>query len=154
MIEMSPAEALFVAWALLFQVILIIHFALRRWRFGVEMRYGPLVYALGIPAAALSLFLLAAGEPWYRWIGGFLYLAWGTFGYYVEYVREVQWRSPIRWEVFDPYICLFLASVMFYWWPLALISRPLWYVGAVLSAVSTALNATSHKRPERPGQTA
>jgi hypothetical protein len=46
---------LFVIWAFQFRVILIIHFALRKWRFEIAMRYDPFVYALGIPAAGLSI---------------------------------------------------------------------------------------------------
>jgi hypothetical protein len=37
---------------------------------------------------------------------------------------------------------------MFYWWPLALISRPLWYIYAVLFIVSTVLNVSSHQAPQ------
>lgn len=55
----------------------------------------------------------------------------------------------IRWPIFGPYVLLYLASVMFYWWPLALVSRPLWYVGAATFLVSTSLNVTSHKRANR-----
>jgi hypothetical protein len=139
-------ETLFVISAFLFQVILIIHFALRKWRFALAMRYGWIVYLLGLPAAALSLFILLAGKSWYLWLSGFIYLVWAIYGYSVEYVRGIQWRSPINWSVLGPYIILYLATVMFYWWPLALIYKPLWYIYAVLFLTSTILNVTSHQR--------
>ena len=139
-------ETLFVISAFLFQVILIIHFALRKWRFALAMRYGWIVYLLGFPAAALSLFILLAGKSWYLWLSGFIYLVWAIFGYSVEYVRGIQWRSPINWSVLGPYLILYLATVMFYWWPLALIYKPLWYIYAVLFVTSTILNVTSHQR--------
>jgi hypothetical protein len=41
---------------------------------------------------------------------------------------------------------LYLASVLLYWFPLALVSKPLWYGYAVLFVASTILNVTSHKR--------
>jgi len=138
-------EVLFIIWAFLFQVVLIIHFALRKWRFDLAMRYGPIVYALGIPAAAASIILLLGSLSWSFWLGGFIYLVWGIYGYTVEYVMRVQWRNPVRWPYFGPYVFLYLATVMFYWWPLALISRPLWVVYAVLYVISTVLNVTSHK---------
>jgi hypothetical protein len=138
-------ETLFVATAILFQVVLVVHFALRRWRFALAMRYGPIVYALSVPAAAVSVVLLLGGASWSLWLGGFLYLAWAAFGYAVEYVKGIEWREPILWRVFGPYISLYLATVMFYWWPLALVSRPLWYVGAALFVVSTVLNLASHR---------
>jgi hypothetical protein len=70
----------------------------------------------------------------------------------VEYLLHIEWRSPIRWPIFIPYLTLYLASIMFYWWPLATISRPLWYVYAVLFVVSTVLNAASHKGQPRTGK--
>jgi hypothetical protein len=142
-------EVLFVVWAFLFQIILIIHFALRKWRFQIAMRYGPLVYALGIPAALISILLLLGGKEWYLWIGGFLYLTWGIFGYWIEYVSKIEWRNPPRWGVFIPYICLYLGTVMFYWWPLAQLSKTLWAVYTVLFVIGTILNATSHQPKEQ-----
>jgi hypothetical protein len=43
-----------------------------------------------------------------------------------------------------PYVFLYLATVMFYWWPLGLLSRPLWIIYAVLFVIATILNITSH----------
>lgn len=142
-------ERFYVIWALLFQIVLILHFALRRWRFDTAMRYGRMVYALSIPAAVLSIFMVLGGKTWSLWIGGFIYLVWGVYGFWVEYVKKIQWRSPPRWQVFIPYILLYLTTVMFYWWPLALIDRSLWVGYSVLFIASTALNATSHKRGQR-----
>ena len=51
MLGLENLEIVFVVTAFLFQFILILHFALRKWRFNIAMRYGPIVYALGIPAA-------------------------------------------------------------------------------------------------------
>jgi hypothetical protein len=146
--SMDNLEILYIIWAFLLQVILIIHFALRKWRFSTAMRYGPIVYGLGIPAAAISILFLISGKTWSLWIGGLIYLVWGIYGYSVEYVQNIQWRNPVRWVIFGPYICLYLATIMFYWWPLALFSRPLWYVYTVLFVIATILNATSHKGPE------
>jgi hypothetical protein len=139
-------ECLFVLSAFLFQLVLIIHFALRRWRFELAIRYGPFVYALSIPAAILSIVLLTGGRNWVFWLGGFLYLAWAVFGFTVEYILKIEWRAPIRWPVFIPYICLYLATAMFYWWPLLLVYKPLWYAYAGLYVISTVLNLKSHKK--------
>ena len=149
MFILGTPETLFVVTAFLFQVILIIHFALRKWQFNLAMRYGMIVYALSIPAAALSLIILLGGKSWSFWLGGFIYLIWAVYGYTIEYVRGIQWRSPIQWSIFGPYITLYLATVMFYWWPLALIYKPLWYVYALLFVISTILNVTSHQRKEQ-----
>jgi len=143
-------QTLFVLCSILFQVVLIIHFSLRKWRFNLAMRYGPIVYALGILAAAVSIFMLMSGVEWSYWMAGFIYLTWGTYGYWIEYHRNIEWRNPIRWSIFGPYIALYLATVMFYWWPLALIYKPLWYIYAVLFIINTYLNVSSHKKPLIP----
>ncbi|MGE5224857.1 MAG: hypothetical protein ACM3PY_20675 [Omnitrophica WOR_2 bacterium] len=139
-------EVLFVITAFLFQIILIAHFALRRWRFELAMRYGPIVYAFSIPAAVISVALALGGEAWAFWLGGFIYLVWAAYGYTVEYLQKIEWRNSIRWPILVPYVCLYLATVMLYWWPLALIFKPLWYVYAVLFMISTILNLVSHKQ--------
>jgi hypothetical protein len=36
--------------------------------------------------------------------------------------------------------------VVFYWFPLALIDKTLWYMYAVLFIISACLNITSHKK--------
>ena len=139
-------ERLFVAWAFVFQVILIVHFSLRKWAFeGYICRFGWIVYALSILAAVVSLILFVGDMTWSLWVGGSLYLVWATLGFVVEYVARIRWRNPIRWSIFGPYVFLYLATVMFYWWPLGNIGKPLWYAYAVLFVVSTALNVTSHK---------
>jgi hypothetical protein len=141
-------DTLFAITALVFQIVLTIHFALRKWRFNTAIRYGPLVYALGVPAAAVSAALLMGGKSWSLWLAGFLYLLWAIFGYSVDYIKKTEWRNPIRWPIFGPYVFFYLATIMFYWFPLALIWKPLWYVYAVLFIASTILNVSSHKQQD------
>jgi hypothetical protein len=147
MSDLDNLDRLFITTAFLFQIVLTIHFALRRWRFDLAMRYGPIVYALSIPAALVSVLLLLGHKSWSLWLGGFLYLVWGTFGYWIEYIQKIEWRHPVRWAIFGPYVLLYLATVMFYWFPLALLWKLLWYLYAVLFILSTILNITSHQRP-------
>ena len=144
--RLNSLETLFVVWAFAFQIVLIAHFALRKWAFeSYTFRFGWIVYALSVPAAIISLLLLIQGQPWALVPGGFIYLVWAAFGFWVEYVQKIKWRNPPRWPILGPYVLLYLATNMFYWWPVGLISRPLWYAYAVLFAVSTALNILSHK---------
>jgi len=148
---MDRSDILFVLAAFLIQISLIGHFALRKWFFTTAMRYGRIVYALSIPAAILSLYLCLQGKPWYLWAGGFIYLTWAIFGYGVEYLLHIQWRNPPYWPVLPPYILLYLATVMFYWWPLATLWKPFWYAYAAgLFVISTWLNVTSHKSSHLP----
>ncbi len=59
-------------------------------------------------------------------------------------MRQIPWRKPLRLSIAFPYVLLYLATVMFYWWPLNLLSRLLWFVVAVLFVVGTILSITSH----------
>jgi hypothetical protein len=67
--------------AFLFQVNLVIHISLRKFRFVLAMRYGPIVYGLGILAVAESTLIMPGGKSWLVWISGFLYLTWGIYSY-------------------------------------------------------------------------
>jgi hypothetical protein len=148
--SLDALDTLFVVFAFLFQAVLIIHFAFRRWAFAAALRYGFLVYALAVPALAISVAQMAGGKPWYLWLGGCLFAVWGLFGYWVEYIRRIDWRPGGHRSVFALYITLYLATVMFYWWPLATLARPLWYAYGFQFLVSTILNISSHRAQERP----
>jgi hypothetical protein len=145
MTSFDTLDILYVVWALFFQIVLVVHFAVRKRFFeSYTLKFGWVVYALSIPAAVISVILLSGGKTWSFWLGGFLFLVYGAYGYWVDFVRRIQWRKPLRLPIAFPYVLLYLATVMFYWWPLNLLSRPLWFVAAVLFVVGTILNITSH----------
>lgn len=148
MLQTDALTIAFVTFAFVVQLALIAHFALRKWAFATAMRFGPLIYALCIPATIVSVALWVGGKPWYLWAAGFIYTAWAVYGYTVEYILHIDWRQPVRWGVLIPYVTLYLASMMFYWWPLATIEQTLWYVYVALFVISTVLNVISHKGPE------
>ncbi len=143
--QLDKFDRLFVVWAFLLQIIFIIHFALRKPFFeSYTVRYGWIVYALCIPAAIISILLLRGGKSWSFWLGGFLFVLFAAFGYWVDYVAKIPFRAPLRPAIVFPYAFLYLSTVMFYWWPLALLDRKLWFAYAVLFVISTILNITSH----------
>jgi hypothetical protein len=146
MVDWSGLQLLFIFWAFFFQIILIVHFSFRKWAFESAVRYGWIVYALGILAAGLSILMFLGGMEWFYWISGLIYLVWGIYAFFVEYLFKTEWRQPIYWPVFGPYVLLYLATNMFYWFPLARISKPLWYIYTLLFIASTILNITSHKK--------
>jgi len=138
-------DRLFAFVAFFIQIVLLVFFALRKWKFDTAMQFGWIVFALAVPAVIVSLVLLIGGKRWHFWLAGFLYAAWAILGYVVDIARPVAWRSPILWPVLVPYVLLYLSSLMFYWWPLANIQRPLWFIYGVLFAISSVLNISSHK---------
>ena len=143
--KLDNLDKLFIVWAFLFQIVLIIHFALRRRLYeSYTLRYGWLVYALCIPAVLVSIVLLLGGKSWFFWLGGFLFLLFAAYGYWIDYVRQIPWRNPINYSIMFPYVLLYLSTVMFYWWPLGQFSRGLWLAYAILFVIATFLNITSH----------
>ena len=145
MSNLDTFDWLFVLWAFFYQIVLIIHFSVRKRFFkSYTLKYGWIVYGLAIPGLMISVFLLLGGKSWSFWLGGFLLLIYSIYGFYFDYIKKTQWRSPINKSIFFPYVFWYLATIMFYWWPLALISKPLWYVYAVLFVIATVLNVRSH----------
>ena len=143
--NLDKLDKLFIVWAFLFQVILIIHFAIRKPLMeSYTEKFGWIVYALCIPAVVISIILLRGGKSWSFWLGGFLFLIYAVFGYWIDYVIQIPFRNPLRLSIAIPYVFLYLATVMFYWWPLGLLGRLLWFAYAILFVIGTILNITSH----------
>ena len=145
LISLDNASKLFIAWAFFLQIVFIVHFAVRKIFFeSYTLRYGWIVYALCIPAVVISILLLRGGKNWVYWIGGFLFAVYACFGFWVDYIARIQFRNPVRLTVLIPYACLYLVTVMFYWWPLYRLNRTLWAVYAALYVIATILNVSSH----------
>jgi len=145
MTKLDNLNKLFVIWAFLFQILLIVHFVIRKPLFeNYTVKYGWIIYSLCIPAVVISIVLMYGGKSWSFWLGGFLFLVFAIFGYWVDYVAQIKFRSPLRLSIFFPYAFLYLVTVIFYWWPLGLLSRPLWFIYALLFIIATILNVTSH----------
>ena len=144
MLGLDKFDSIFVIWAFILQVCLLVLFAIRKINLDLILKYGWAFYLLSIPAVIVSIFMIRAGKPYSFWLAGFIFLAWAILGIWVEYILNIQWRSPIVWPVFVPYVVLYLGTIMFYWFPVGIISRPLWYLYTFLFAVGTYLNVTSH----------
>jgi hypothetical protein len=83
--SLDKFDKLFVVWAFLFQIVLIVHFALRKPFFeSYTMMFGWVVYALCILAVVISIILLRGGKSWTYWLGGFLFVVFAAFGYWVD----------------------------------------------------------------------
>jgi hypothetical protein len=144
MLGLDKHDTLFVIWAFVLQICLIVLFAIRKSNLDIILQYGWIFYLLSVPAVVISIIMLRGGKEWSFWIGGFIFLVWAIFGFIVEYVFKIPWRNPIVWPIFIPYITLYLGTIMFYWFPLGIFGRPLWYIYAAFFALSTYLNITSH----------
>jgi hypothetical protein len=139
---------IFATFALASQAILLAFFASRRWFPAVAGRFGLVAYAFGILGVVAGAWLVKSGAPWQVYAGPFIYAVWAAFGAWADLFRRVEWRRPIRWSVFGPYLTLYLAAQMFLWWPLWTYWRPGWFVYLVLFIANTGLNLQGHFGPE------
>lgn len=144
MFGLDKHDTLFVIWGFVFQICLIFLFTIRRTNLDLILQYGWVFYLLSIPAVLVSVVLQQGGKEWSYWIGSIIFLIWAIFGFIVEYQLGIKWRNPIVWYIFVPYVVLYLGTIMFYWFPIGIISRPLWYIYGLLFALSTYLNISSH----------
>jgi hypothetical protein len=141
---MSDGTTAFAAFGIGSQAVLVAYFAARRWAPRAAERYGWLAYAfagLGLP---LGVWLAAGGQSWRLWTGPVLLAAWAALGAIVDLWRRVEWRDPVRWSVFVPYVALYFFAQMFLWWPLWNLQRAAWAVFLVLFVANTALNLRGH----------
>ena len=144
MLGLDGYDTLFVVWAFVLQICLIVLFAIRKTNLDLILKYGWVVYLLCIPALIVSFIMVRGGKPISFQLAGYIFLAWAILGLTIDYVFKIQWRDPIVWSVFIPYVLLYLSTVMFYWFPVGILSRPLWYMYAVFFTFGTYLNVTSH----------
>jgi len=138
------AVAVFTAFGIASQAILVCFFAGRRWSPQLAQRFGWFAYAfagLGLPVGA---WLFLGGQSWRLYVGPLLMAAWALFGVGVDLGRPRQWRWPIVWRVFVPYLALYFWAQMFLWWPLWDFNRAAWAVFLVLFVANTALNLRGH----------
>lgn len=137
--------SVFIVWAFIFQVVLIVHFAVRKVLFETyTLGFGWWVYGLFLPAVAVSILMRRGGWPWHFSVGGLLCLVWSVLGYWSDYVVAIPWRIAVYLPILVIYVVLYLGMIMFYWFPLALVRRSLWYIYAVLFIIGTYLNIISH----------
>ena len=91
MFGLDRLDTLFVIWSFTLQIILIIHFAIRKPLFeSYTKKIGWIVYALCLPALIISILLLLLGKSWSFWLGGFIFVIWAIFGYWIDYVKGIN----------------------------------------------------------------
>ena len=144
MVGQDTATVAFAAFGLASQAVLVVYFAVRRWRPPLADQYGWIAYAfagLGLP---LGVWLLLGGQSWRLCVGPLLLSLWAAMGAAVDLWRRIEWRTPIRWGVFVPYVALYFWAQMFLWWPLWDLWRAAWFCFFVLFVANTVLNIQGH----------
>jgi hypothetical protein len=149
MVEQHPLLSLYVAFAFISQALLLFNFAALLWKPDLQKKWGWIVYASGLIALPLGVLLLASHLPWYFGFACVLFAGWAFFGYSVDILRPVQWRKPIRWSIFLPYVFLYICAQFAFWIPLWFLWQGYWILYALLYAISTGLNISTHFRAKK-----
>jgi hypothetical protein len=96
------------------------------------------IVALGVPAILVIIFFVREKAGWQHWIGPAVFLVFLVFMIFVEDVWQIEFRSPMRYEILIPYLVLFYGSILLMGLPMFRINRGLWLITAITSAVHLA----------------
>lgn len=140
----DAATIAFVAFGLASQAVLVAYFAARRWRPRLADLYGWVAYAFAGIGLPLGVWLILETQSWRLYSGPILLAVWAALGIAVDRWLRIEWRMPIRWGVFVPYVGLYFWAQMFLWWPLRDVWLPAWGCFLVLFVVNTTLNIRGH----------
>ena len=88
------------------------------------------IVALAAPAALAVVAFVRQRAGWRQWIGPAAFLLFVAFMVIVEYVFQLEFRSPARNEILVPYLVLFFGSILLMGLPMFRINRRLWLVTA------------------------
>ena len=104
------------------------------------------IILLAVPVLVSLVAFVRSGAGWVHWAGPAAYLAFVSLLIAVEYVRRIEFRSPVRYGILVPYLVLFFGAIFLLGVPMFRLSRPLWLVtvattACLLASMSVALRA-------------
>jgi hypothetical protein len=86
------------------------------------------IIALGLPAILALVAFIRVRANWRQWMGPAVFLAFLAFMIFVEYIWQVEFRAPMRYDVLVPYLVLFFGSILLMGLPMFRMNRRLWLV--------------------------
>jgi len=89
------------------------------------------IIALAIPAALALIAFVRNRAGWRHWIGPAAFLAFIVLMVLVEHIWQVEFRSPMRYDVLVPYLVLFFGSILLMGLPMFRMDRRKWLVTVV-----------------------
>jgi len=93
------------------------------------------IVALAAPAALAIFAFIQGGADWRQWIGAIVFLAFIVLMVVVEYIWQVEFRSPMRYDILVPYLVLFFGSILLMGLPMFRMDRWLWIVTVVTTVL-------------------
>jgi hypothetical protein len=89
---------------------------------------GFFILALAVPAVVGLVAFLRTKAGLLNVIGPAVFLAFVALMTVVDYVRPVEFRSPMRGSILVPYLLLFFGSILLMGLPMFRLNRQLWLV--------------------------
>ena len=102
MFELNVLWMSFVTFAFISQALLIFNFAALKWMPHIQQKWGWRAYSAGLFALLLGILFWVGGPTWYFGLVYALFTIWAAFGYIIEILLPIDWREPIRWQIFIP----------------------------------------------------
>jgi hypothetical protein len=96
--------------------------------------FGYGIIALGVPAFLTMIIFIRGRVGWRHWIGPTVFLAFLALMIFVEDIWQVEFRSPMRYDILVPYLVLFFGSILLMGLPMFRMNRRLWLI-TVLTTV-------------------
>ena len=93
------------------------------------------IITLGIPAGLALISFIRAGSGWRFYAGPVLFMTFIVAEVAVDYVLDLEFRSPRRTEILIPYLVLFFGSIVLMGAPMLRINQRLWVVTAATTLV-------------------
>ena len=93
------------------------------------------IIALAAPAALAMVAFIRTRAGWRHWIGPAAFLVFVVFMIIVEHIWQVEFRSPMRYDILVPYLVLFFGSILLMGLPMFRINRRLWLVTVVTTVL-------------------
>ena len=96
---------------------------------------GYVMIGLALPATAALVAFLRGRAGWFYWIGPAVYVAFVILLVVVDYLRPVEFRSPMRADILVPYLLLFFGAILLMGLPMFNLDRRLWLVTAATTVL-------------------
>jgi hypothetical protein len=86
------------------------------------------IITLAAPAALTISAFIRTRAGVRQWIGSAVWVVFVLFMIVVEYIWQVEFRSPMRYDILVPYLVLFFGSILLMGLPMFRMDRRLWLV--------------------------
>src|SRR5690606_7354347 len=97
-------------------------------RMEINRILGYAIMVLAIPAGIALAGFTRAQAHWREWIGLAVFIAFLLLMISVEYLWQIEFRSPVNHKILVPYLVLFFGSILLMGLPMFRMDRRLWLV--------------------------